>query len=120
MTTPSQTVGPFFAHGMPPVPGPDGPDAVWLYGRVLDGAGDGVPDAVVESWQGDAFARAQTDADGHWALRTPRGPFVNLSVFARGLLGRVVTRVYLPGHEPDVVPDPARRATLLAREAGDG
>ena len=51
MTTPSQTVGPFFALGMPC---PDGvPDGVWLRGRVLDGAGDPVPDALVESWQAD-------------------------------------------------------------------
>ena len=55
-TTPSQTVGPFFAIGLP---WPDGPDvvpagtegAIWLRGRVLDGAGEGVPDALVETWQ---------------------------------------------------------------------
>jgi len=96
MTTPSQTVGPFFAAGLPPVPG-TGP--VVLSGRVLDGAGDGVPDAVVEAWQPDppAFARAQTERSGRWALRVHPAEYVNLSVFARGLLNRVVTRVYRPG-----------------------
>jgi protocatechuate 3,4-dioxygenase, alpha subunit len=111
-TTPSQTVGPFFAAGMPPVPGPDGPDTVLLSGRVLDGDGAGVPDAVVEAWHPDppSFARAQTSPDGSWELRACRAPYVNLSVFARGLLNRVVTRLYAPG-TTGVDPSLVSRAT---------
>jgi protocatechuate 3,4-dioxygenase alpha subunit len=60
-TTPSQTVGPFFSIGMHPV---DiivgaGVEQLTIQGRVLDGDGDGVSDAVIETWQ--------ADADGHYA-----------------------------------------------------
>lgn len=148
--TPSQTVGPFFAFGLPwpggPKAVPEGtPGAVWLLGRVLDGAGDPVPDALIETWQADpqgqyaaggfrGFARCPTDVDGRWAILTvkpgavsgPDGttqaPHVAMSVFARGLLDRVVTRVYFPD-ETDAnaadtvlnsVADPVLRATLVA------
>jgi protocatechuate 3,4-dioxygenase, alpha subunit len=121
ISTPSQTVGPFFAVGMPPV---DGVGSGWLRGRVLDGAGEPVPDAVVEAWQDDpaAFGRAATDADGRWAVRVHQR-YVDLSVFARGLLNRVVTRVYFADDPADPVlaaVDPARRGTLIAATADDG
>lgn len=65
--TPSQTVGPFFAYCLTPrdyslheifsndlnVPGLSG-TKVRIEGRVLDGDGAGIPDAVVEIWQADA------------------------------------------------------------------
>jgi protocatechuate 3,4-dioxygenase, alpha subunit len=56
--TPSQTVGPFFALGLCLRPrqelvDPGRADAIRLGGRVLDGAGDPVPDAMVEIWQAD-------------------------------------------------------------------
>ena len=62
MTTPSQTVGPFFALGLPWEDGPfvvaeDAPGAIALRGRVLDGAGEPVPDALVETWQADPDGR---------------------------------------------------------------
>jgi len=162
--TPSQTIGPFFAVGLPWPDGPevvaDGtPGACWIGGRVLDGAGDPVPDALVETWQADpqgrfahpddprgpadpgfrGFGRCPTDAEGRWAVRTvkpgplpaPGGgveaPHLNVSVFARGLLGRLVTRVYFPD-EPGAnaadpllgsIPDPAVRARLVAVADGD-
>jgi protocatechuate 3,4-dioxygenase alpha subunit len=153
--TPSQTVGPFFAIGLPwpdgPYAAPLGtPGAFWLRGRVLDGAGEPVPDALVETWQADedgrfghpdgprCFGRCPTDEHGQWAIHTvrpgrvvgadgrPQAPHLDLSVFARGLLDRVVTRVYLPG-EPanDADPvlasvDPGRLGTLVAAPAPDG
>jgi len=48
--TPSQTIGPFFAVALCWPDGPDvvpegTPGAVWLGGRVTDGAGEPVPDA---------------------------------------------------------------------------
>ena len=60
--TPGQTVGPFFGLGLP-YPGDSDllggadADAVRLYGTVYDGAGDGVPDALVELWQPDGAGR---------------------------------------------------------------
>ena len=76
--TPSQTVGPFFAFALPWVDGPfvvpEGtPGAIWLRGRVLDGDGEPVPDALVETWQADGaggfghaggFGRAMGEGEG--------------------------------------------------------
>jgi protocatechuate 3,4-dioxygenase alpha subunit len=163
--TPSQTIGPFFAVGLPWADGSDvvaedTPGAVRIGGRVLDGAGDPVPDALVETWQADphgrfahpddprgpggsgfrGFGRCATDAQGRWAVVTvkpgplpaPDGgteaPHLDVSVFARGLLHRLVTRVYFPD-EPDAnatdpllasIQDPAARARLVAAPDGDG
>ena len=143
-TTPSQTVGPFFAIGLP---WPDGPDvaaagaegAIRVHGRVTDGAGEPVPDALVETWQAGpdgrfdtpgfrGFGRCPTEPDGSWAIRTLKpgrvdgqAPHVAVSVFARGLLHRVVTRIYFADEEEANAADPvlggldeAARATLLA------
>jgi protocatechuate 3,4-dioxygenase alpha subunit len=143
--TPSQTVGPFFAIGLPwdggPYAVPEGtPGAIWLRGRVFDGAGEPVPDAMLETWQssgaGRRFARVGTDKDGGYAILfvkpdpdgTGQAPHLAMSVFARGLLDRVVTRVYFDD-EADAnaadpvltsVTDPALRATLIAVSADDG
>ncbi|MPY95722.1 MAG: protocatechuate 3,4-dioxygenase subunit alpha, partial [Acidimicrobiia bacterium] len=82
--TPSQTVGPFlhlalaWPHGHELV-AEGTPGAVWLRGRVLDGAGGPLADALVETWQADAggrygttwgFGRCPTDEAGRWAVRT--------------------------------------------------
>ncbi len=163
-TTPSATVGPYLAIGLTweggelAVPA-DTPGAIWIRGTVLDGNGDVVPDAMVETWQADpdgrfdhpddprgpsrypgftGFARSQTTG-GEFAVctlkpgRVPDGegglqaPHVDVSVFARGLLDRVVTRVYFAdeadANAEDVVlrglPED-RRGTLLAQPTGDG
>jgi protocatechuate 3,4-dioxygenase alpha subunit len=93
--TPSQTVGPYFAIGLTwedgPFVVPEGTEgAIWLRGRVTDGEGEPVPDAVIETWQADpdgrfdhpddprgasgsdfrAFGRAGTDAAGEYAILT--------------------------------------------------
>jgi protocatechuate 3,4-dioxygenase alpha subunit len=85
--TPSQTVGPFFAIGLPWPEGPlvvgaDEPGALTISGAVFDGDGAPIPDAVIETWQADqhgafgeregfrGFARAATGEDGSWAIRT--------------------------------------------------
>jgi protocatechuate 3,4-dioxygenase, alpha subunit len=57
-TTPSQTVGPYFAIGMPWDAGPlavpeDTPGAIRITGTVYDGAGTPVPDSLIETWQAD-------------------------------------------------------------------
>lgn len=160
--TPSQTVGPFLAIGLPwpdgPCVVPEGtPGSIVITGRVFDVSGDPVPDALVETWQADqdsgfdhpddprwpspragtafpGFGRCPTDAQGRYRIVTlkpgplpcPDGgteaPHLNVSVFARGLLDRVVTRIYFPDEAEanDVDPvlagiaDPRRRATLVA------
>ena len=146
--TPGQTVGPFFAFGLEYagdsalVPA-DHPDAITLRGRVLDGAGEPVPDALVELWQagpdgrvvqqagslrrdGETFTgwgRCGTDAAGRYAFTTlaPGAPFFALTVFARGLLDRLVTRAYLPDAADGPVPaGPRRPAEHPARDPRRG
>lgn len=126
--TPSQTIGPFFSHALPWAGGeravPAGtPGAVWLRGRVLDGVGDPVPDALVETWQTDpaGFARSATSAEGVWAVYVvPPAEYLAVSVFARGLLGRLATRVYFADPPPLADVPESRRDTLVARQADDG
>lgn len=102
--TPSQTVGPFFKYGLTPTgdyawndaftnstltPDVTG-DRARIEGRVFDGDGAVVPDAMLEIWQADAqgryadpqdkralsnasfrgFARCGTDKDGHYSFDT--------------------------------------------------
>lgn len=100
--TPSQTIGPFFRHGFEWLTGDEGDTEV--HGRVLDGAGEPVPDAVLELWSGTTFSRALTDGDGCYRCTTT-GPVVDVSIFARGLLQRLVTRIHF-----DDVDDPTLRA----------
>ncbi|HZO96697.1 MAG TPA: carboxypeptidase regulatory-like domain-containing protein [Gaiellaceae bacterium] len=97
MRTPSQTVGPFFALGLRDRPCPEGP--VRLEGRVLDGAGEGVPDALVEVWSPQAgWGRCGTDAEGRYAFSVRETAHLDVQVFARGLLKQVRTRVvFEPG-----------------------
>ena len=58
MRTPSQTVGPFFSIGLTRQPQHELPGGdVRLTGRVTDGEGEPVVDAVVEVW--DPGSRAQ-------------------------------------------------------------
>ena len=188
--TPSQTVGPFFHYGLPWKGGADlvgasdmgaRPDlfgeehyllrvaapsgvpageAIEVAGRVLDGEGQPVPDAMVEIWGANAagryagagdtrgdvpldphfigFGRAAVDASGVFRFRTIRpgrvpgpgnglqAPHLAISVFARGVLKRLATRLYFAdgeGNDADPVLDavpPARRSTLIAdrREGG--
>ena len=126
--TPSQTVGPFFSIGLCREPQneivPRG--RVRIVGRVLDGADDPVPDAVVELWQpaegGTRWGRAGTDGEGAFEFVTEKppaeggaAPAIDVLVFARGLLRHLVTRIYFPD-EADVN---ARDPVLSALEAED-
>ncbi|MCW2986624.1 MAG: protocatechuate 3,4-dioxygenase, alpha subunit [Conexibacter sp.] len=156
LVTPSQTVGPFFAIGLPWPDGPfvvsEGePGALVIAGTVFDGEGAPIPDAVVETWQADehgsfgeregfrGFARVPTGDDGTFAIRTvkPAGvpgpggtaqaPHIDVSLFCRGLLHRVVTRIYFADEEAANAADPIlgsvppeRRETLLAGRTDDG
>ena len=159
--TPSQTIGPFLAIGLPWPDGPEvvdpaTPGAITITGRVLDGAGAPVPDALVETWQAGpdgrfdhpddprpapsrpapgfrGFGRSATDAGGAYRIVTLRpgplpapgggteAPHLDVTVFARGLLDRVVTRIYFADEEAANAADPVlasvpaqRRGTLIA------
>lgn len=166
-TTPSQTVGPFLSLGLTWADGPyvvpaGTPGAIRIGGRVLDGEGKPVPDAVVETWQADpagrfdhpddprgaqpsavpgfrGFGRSSTDAGGEWWVLTVKpgslpgpgeateAPHLDVSLFARGLMHRVVTRIYFPGEGTANDADPVlgtvpagRRPTLIASATDDG
>jgi protocatechuate 3,4-dioxygenase, alpha subunit len=124
--TPSQTVGPYLDIGLPWEQGAIAdPGGVRIAGRVLDGAGEPVSDALVETWDAASrsFARCPTADDGTWFVVTPVTGHLAVSVFARGLLRRVVTRIYLDPDPADPVlarVPAARRDTLLAQRTDDG
>lgn len=84
------------------------------------------------------FARSCTDGEGRFrlftvkpgALPSPDGgteaPHINVSVLGRGLLDRVVTRIYFPDEDAANEADPVlasvpadRRGTLVARRDGE-
>lgn len=120
--TPSQTVGPFFGFALPFDGGAAAGGDERIEGRVLDGAGEPVSDALIELSQGDQFARCRTDPEGafHFVVAKPGEGFLNVMVFARGLLRHLNTRLYWPGANDEVLAavDPARRDTLVARLDG--
>jgi protocatechuate 3,4-dioxygenase, alpha subunit len=127
--TPSQTVGPFFGFALPYekgselVPGHH-PNAIRFHGSVLDGAGEPVPDALIEIWQADesgvisrnqsslerdgytftGFGRTDTTLAGAFTFTTVKpgpvsagaAPYILVTVFARGLTHHLFTRAYFP------------------------
>lgn len=143
--SPSQTIGPLYGFALmfegshEAVP-PDSPGAVRIEGLIIDG--DGVPlswpEGFIEIWEGDQWARARTDADGRYSVvvrkpeptPTPDGavaaPHLNVTVFARGLLKQLLTRVYFPDEtaanaaDPilELVP-PGDRELLIAKPEGE-
>jgi protocatechuate 3,4-dioxygenase alpha subunit len=162
-TTASQTVGPYLHIGLTwlvtanlVAPGVDGAP-ISLTGRITDGDGKPVNDALVEIWQANShgryahpddtrdlplepawkgFGRVPTDEDGRFRFATikpgrvpaPGGgmqaPHINVTIFMRGLLKHLVTRIYFdgdPANAEDAVLQrlpPERRGTLLARPTG--
>jgi protocatechuate 3,4-dioxygenase, alpha subunit len=126
-------------------------ERVRLICRVLDGDGIPVDDAMIETWQADSrgkynntddkwtgqecsgFGRMATDEKGVCIFETIKpgrvpavneklqAPHFNVSVFARGVLKRLVTRIYFADDPANrecpilaLVPQ-ERRATLMAR-----
>ena len=96
----------------------------------------GVVPATPAGFRG--FGRCPTDADGAWHVVTVKpgavptsgnrmqAPHIDVSVFARGLLDRVVTRIYFPDEDAANATDPvlsavdeSRRHTLIATRDGD-
>lgn len=160
--SPSQTVGPYFHQGLihgfqgyetvaghvvvnpfsvegQGVPG----ERIRLIGRVLDGDGVVIPDAMIEVWQADASGHYPADPDAEFSgfarahTRTPdasyevhtikpgaagpdEAPRLLLWVGMRGLLTHLYTVVYFSDEDNSRdllladVPEP-RRQTLVAR-----
>jgi protocatechuate 3,4-dioxygenase alpha subunit len=123
---------------------PDAPGAIRIAGRVIDGAGDPIDDALVEIWQANragryrhpedtredlplqdgfsGFGRCPTDAEGRFEFVTvkpgaspPDAPHINVIVLARGLLRHLVTRIYFPDEPEANAADPL--LSSLADEA---
>nr|WP_221209105.1 protocatechuate 3,4-dioxygenase subunit alpha [Nocardioides albus] len=157
--TPGQTIGPFFGYALPYegdadlVP-PGSAGSIRLHGWVYDGAGNPIPDALLEIWQTDSegnipqaegslhrdgwtftgWGRADTDLNGHYTFSTVlpgasaegSAPFFALTVFARGLLDKLQTRIYLPEHPANagdallVSLSEDERATLVATADATG
>src|ERR1700759_362742 len=118
-------------------------EKIILTGMLFDGAGAPVADAAVEIWQTSppasetfpAFGRCRTDGTGSFRFPTlkpgpvaglgnaQQAPHVAISIFARGLLKALLTRLYLedePANETDpvlsLIEDDRRRRTLVARQ----
>jgi protocatechuate 3,4-dioxygenase alpha subunit len=132
----------------------DGPNAgaagarIVLTGRITDGSGAVVPDAMVEIWQADpegrydsgfhGFGRCASDAEGFYRFVTVKpgavpgpgnstqAPHIVITIFARGLMAGVTTRAYFAG-DAGLADDPVltlapsdRRATMVAQHDGAG
>lgn len=131
------------------------PNSVRLHGVVSDGNGDPIPDSMLEIWQADengniisrdgslvrdgytftGWGRVAVDNVGHYTFTTlnpgateeGKAPFIMLTVFARGLLNRLFTRIYLPEDTAALANDPLlaslpeeRRKSLIATREEDG
>jgi protocatechuate 3,4-dioxygenase alpha subunit len=150
-TTPSQTVGPFLSICLPWTDGPElvaegTPGAITIVGRVVDGAGDPIPDALIEIWHADpngrfphaddprgavnydgfrSFGRCPSDEDGCYWFRTfkagrvddEQAPHIDVTVLARGLLRHLVTRIYFPDEPEANAADPTLRELSAADRA---
>jgi protocatechuate 3,4-dioxygenase alpha subunit len=128
---------------------------VRIIGTLTDGNGDPVPDGLIELWQADPdgrfphpddprgpvsypgfrpFGRCPTDAAGEFGFRTSKpgrvddeqAPHIDVTVFARGLIKHLVTRVYFPDEAAANAADPTlqlldedERARLVACPDGD-
>ena len=151
--TPSQTIGPFF-HGSLRWPEcervrfAETGEKITLTGRLIDGAGETLGDSLIETWQlspsgkvpaagkddtyPQGYGRVETDKNGVYRIETLMpgsadggAPYIDVTVFARGLLKPLRTRVYLTD-EARVRADPLlkplagtpRINTLIARREG--
>jgi protocatechuate 3,4-dioxygenase, alpha subunit len=149
--TPSQTVGPYFAimlngrQECRQVLDAAAGTSIVIEGQVFDGAGNAIPDALIETWQVDppsdahfnGYGWAHTREDGGFRFLTvkpdrvsaPDGgtqaPHILVSVMARGILTRFITRIYFEDEtgnadDPVLALVPAnRRDTLIARCVGE-
>jgi protocatechuate 3,4-dioxygenase, alpha subunit len=128
--TTSQTIGPFF-HGGLKWAFADSAVGITISGRVFDGNGAEVTDAMVEAWRADValddlgFVRVATDSEGRFSFAMPSlptdtdEPLAYVCLFARGLLNHHFSAVFVEGHVDSSLLNqvPAtRRATLTAKK----
>lgn len=157
-TTSSQTIGPYLHIGMDwavdaQFAGPDVQgERIIVTGRIVDGDGAAVNDAMLEIWQANAhgryahpddtrdlpldqaftgWGRVTTDENGRFrfstikpgrvpAARSMQAPHLCVTLFMRGMLKQLVTRMYFPGdaanaQDPVLSSVPSlRRETLIA------
>lgn len=157
--TPSQTVGPFFAYALTPeqygyafasiadgrladdnTPG----RRIRIEGRVFDGKGDVIPDAMIEIWQADEQGRyahpsdprgsnvgfkgfgrmgTGTDAQSRFVFDTikpgsvdgAQAPHVNVVVFMRGMPTHAFTRLYFSDEAAANARDPVLATVPIER-----
>lgn len=158
--TPSQTVGPYFAYGLVPeqygyqqnltsIAGSQMADSdtegqhIRVEGRVFDGAGNPISDALIEIWQADAVGRYAHPADPRGSNSTFKGfgrcgtgtdpqnrfwfdtvkpgrvgedqaPHLNVIVSMRGMLLHAFTRIYF-ADEPANATDKVLNAVPVER-----
>jgi protocatechuate 3,4-dioxygenase, alpha subunit len=149
MQTPSQTLGPFFAYGLTPeqynydfksiVDGTmineslEG-ERITIIGRIIDGQGASVSDAMIEFWHADrkAFGRqgTGTNPQNQFIFTTikPVGTegvatLINIIITMRGLLSHLYTRLYFSDETKANAQDAVlksvpkeRRKTLIAEK----
>ncbi len=166
--TSSQTVGPFFGPALLResaerhvlVQAETLGERIRIEGRVLDGDGLAVPDAMVEIWQANAHGRynhpadqglaaldasflgagrSGTDEEGHYWFETIKpgrvpfdrerfqAPHICVTVFSRGLLNHLATRLYFEDEQSNVedpilqyVPEERRSTIVAKREEREG
>jgi len=123
--TPSQTVGPFFKYGLTPGGQYDWNDAftgnlvtpdasgerIRVEGRVFDGEGQPVPDAMLEIWQADSQGRFADPQDKRALPNTKFRGFGRVGTDANGLY---VFDTVKPGPVPDPDGVPQAPHLLLA------
>jgi protocatechuate 3,4-dioxygenase alpha subunit len=119
--TPSQTVGPFFKYGLTPdgqyewndaftgnlVTSDASGERIRIEGRVFDGEGAPVPDAMLEIWQADAQGRF---ADPQDKRALPNAKFRGFGRSGTDANGTFVFDTIKPGPVPD--PDASRRRRM--------
>src|SRR5260370_17095375 len=106
--TPSQTVGPYFAMRLP---WPDGPfvvpertpGAITIIGRVYDGAGNVIPDGLIETWQAGPDGRFAHPDDPRGAAP---GGYRAFRAFRRGPTPPAGSHPTLTPHPQPLPPPP--------------
>ncbi len=157
--TPSQTVGPFFAYGLTPeqygyaftsiaggslAQSDTEGERIRIEGRVFDGKGEAIGDAMIEIWQADSMGRyahpvdprgsnasfsgfgrfgTGSDPEKRFIFETVKpgsvdgrqAPHVNVIVLMRGLLSHAYTRIYFSDEAAANAKDPVIASVAAER-----
>ena len=119
--TPSQTVGPFFSIGLSALYrekiacGPGEGEWVLIRGRVFDGDGQPVPDAVLEIWQACEVARADCDQESSARREKIPAGFGRIATNERGEFQFDTVRPTPRRHEDGLLYAPHLAVVVLMR-----